>query len=150
VNPAGATTGVKRRTSALIVSLLNLGELATNETLKRGRAKFGEPILLNLGGRGVRSIDSNFQSNYLIVAGPVNEASNPPRSPSDFRLFTWSGNPAETPTERTTQFPNGYSPEGALVSASPLTSESVVQFVSDDSGSCWKSFTTSLGEAVAQ
>jgi hypothetical protein len=150
VNGSGATTALNQRTNALIVPLLNPAELIVgSSTARTGRAKFGTPGTLHLGGRGIRSIDSSFPTHYLIVAGPVNETSNPPRAPLDFRLFTWSGDFIDAPVPRATRFPNGYRPEGAVLPLAPIAEETIVQFVSDDSGRCWKSFTTRVG-AVAQ
>lgn len=67
--------------SALVVRLLNPAELVTG-----GTARFGPPILLNLGGLGIRSL-TRWQDSYLIVAG----------SPADggvSRLYEWSGPPS--------------------------------------------------------
>ncbi|MBC8094872.1 MAG: DUF3616 domain-containing protein [Akkermansiaceae bacterium] len=148
VNGSGPTTAWHQRTNALIVSLLNPAELAAgNFTSGRGRAKFGVPVTLNLGRRGIRSLDSSFPNQYLIVAGPVNETSNPPRAPLDFRLFTWTGDFTNQPVARVTRFPHGYEPEGAVLPPSLLSEDAVVQFVSDDSTTCWNSFTTRVGAA---
>lgn len=57
---------------------------------------FGAPIELNLGGRGIRSIDK-IGSQYLIVAGPAGGASDD--VPADFRLYRWSGQAADAPVE---------------------------------------------------
>jgi hypothetical protein len=54
---------------------------------------------LNLGGRGIRSIEG-IGTNFLIVAGPPGAGSYLP-PPGNFRLFTWSGRPEEVPQERT-------------------------------------------------
>lgn len=57
-----------------------------------------EAIELNLGGRGIRSIDRALDgSGYLILAGPSGSASA--AVTHDFRLFTWSGDPATAPIE---------------------------------------------------
>lgn len=57
-----------------------------------------EAIELNLGGRGIRSIDRALDgSGYLILAGPSGSASA--AVTHDFRLFTWSGDPAIAPIE---------------------------------------------------
>ena len=45
---------------------------------------FGKPILLNLGGRGIRSIEySDSDGSYLIIAGPVADKKS-------FQLWRWS------------------------------------------------------------
>ena len=58
---------------------------------------FGAPIELNLGGRGIRSIEkSSGGTDYLILAGPAGSAST--EVTNDFRLFRWDGvstNPVE-------------------------------------------------------
>ncbi len=58
---------------------------------------FGAPIELNLGGRGIRSIEKAADGNgYLILAGPAGSASA--EATNDFRLFRWDGvstNPTE-------------------------------------------------------
>jgi hypothetical protein len=64
---------------ALIVPLQNPAELIAGKT-----ARFGTPIELDLGRRGIRSIEQ-FGGGYLIVAGPTADAGT-------FALFKWSGN----------------------------------------------------------
>lgn len=70
---------------ALLIPLLNPAELVAGG----GPARFGSAIRLDLGGRGVRSID-RVGSSYLIVAGP-------PADEGSFALFRWSGQPTEVP-----------------------------------------------------
>ncbi len=59
---------------------------------EKGEApNFLSPILLDLGGRAVRSIEwLPFRKAYAISAGPSGPDGN-------FALFLWSGNPAEAP-----------------------------------------------------
>lgn len=148
VNGSGKTTSSSQRTNALIVPLLNIADLVTNSPVAGpGKARFGAPFTLRLGTRGIRSMDSSWPGNFLITAGPPGDTSSPPAGPLNFRLFTWTGNPADTPIERFTDFPDGYSPEGAIPPSSPILSNSVIQFVSDDSTACWKSFTALAGVA---
>ena len=64
---------------ALIIRLQNPVELIVGKT-----ARFGTPIELDLGGRGIRSIEQ-FGGGYLIAAGPTANAGS-------FALFKWSGN----------------------------------------------------------
>lgn len=62
----------------------------TVASLFTGAPVFGIPIELNLGGRGIRSIEKAADgSGYLIVAGPAGSASA--AVTHDFRLFTWNG-----------------------------------------------------------
>jgi hypothetical protein len=148
VNGSGATTAIAQRTNALVIPLLNIAGLVKNNPVPGpGAAQFGSPFTLNLGRRGIRSIDSGYPGHYLITAGPTDDTSSPPVAPLNFRLFTWTGNPSDPPIERLTDIPDGYSPEGAVLPATPISSNTIVQFVSDDSTACWRSFTTYAGEA---
>ena len=74
------------RPHALLVPLLNLPDLINSRT---ARAKFDPPILLDLGGRGIRSIEA-FTNLVLIVAGPA-------ANEGDFRLFVWDGDSSHPP-----------------------------------------------------
>jgi hypothetical protein len=54
-------------------------------------AVFGTPILLDLGGRGVRSLE-RVGDRYLIVAGPIDDG-------DDFRIYGWAGPQTTVVTE---------------------------------------------------
>jgi hypothetical protein len=78
----------------LIVPLQNYAALMAGTTTQ---ATFGAPIELELGGRGIRSIDKGTDGNYLIVAGPAGAAvADVDRN---FALFAWNGNPNSAPVE---------------------------------------------------
>jgi hypothetical protein len=64
---------------ALLVPLRNPGEVITGAA-----ARFGQPVILDLGGQGVRSL-SWWRGRYLIMAGHF-DSGGPPS-----RLFTWTG-----------------------------------------------------------
>jgi hypothetical protein len=97
----------------------------------------------------VRSIDCSYPGQYLITAGPADDTSNPPAAPLDFRLFRWSGNPANAPVERAATFASGYGPEGCILPASPIVGSTVAQFINDDGGNtCWRSTTVTVGPAA--
>lgn len=108
------------RTRALIVPLTNLAALVSANP-SAGPAAFGAPIQLDLGGRGIRSLDCN-ASECLIIAGPA--------SAGDFRLYTWDGNADSTPLERSASLA-GLNPEGIVEIPAVLTAASSVQIVSD-------------------
>lgn len=56
----------------------------------RERPRFGDPFLLDLGGRGVRSIEySAARAAYVIAAGPVADPADGDRRAFD--LFGWTG-----------------------------------------------------------
>lgn len=70
---------------AVLIPLLNPAALIEG----KGPARFGAVIRLDLGGRGLRSIE-RVGSGYLIAAGP-------PADEGSFALFRWSGKPADKP-----------------------------------------------------
>ena len=69
---------------ALLVTLLNPLAVIAGKP-----AQFGDPIELDLGGYGIRSIELRTKDEYLIVAGPYHENDATPREES--RLYLWSG-----------------------------------------------------------
>jgi hypothetical protein len=83
---------------ALVVPLLNLPDLV--DPARGGPARFGAPILLDLGGRGVRSL-SWWRGDYLLIAG--HHASG-----GRSALYRWDGRgPAHALLDL-----DGYNPEG--------------------------------------
>lgn len=116
------------RVTALIVPVTNFTTLATRGG-GPGGARFAAPIELNLGGRGIRSIEGN-SGGYLIVAGPPGPATN--MAPQDFRLFTWTGYATNTPVEQDTDL-TGFNPEGIIaLPAAPWKPTSQAQILSDN------------------
>ncbi len=96
----------------------------------RSKARFGEPMLLDLGNRGIRSID-RADDGHLIVAGPWGQV--PAGSAgSDFALFAWSGKPGDRP-RRWTNAPIGTLGPEALV---PIPGTTSVRLISDDGDRC--------------
>jgi hypothetical protein len=85
------------RGQAILVPLMNpLG------VMKNERGRFGERVLLDLAGLGVRSL-SWWRGRYIIVAGPVDQG-----APS--RLYTWDGAAAPKPVSGIDL--TGFNPEG--------------------------------------
>ncbi|MNR01234.1 hypothetical protein D3C85_1170320 [compost metagenome] len=85
---------------ALLVPLTNPAAVISGS-----QAKFDRPILVDLNGRGVRSIDK-VGSEYMIVGGPVADT-------GAFATFRWSGDPAKPP-KMMLELPAGYFPEALL------------------------------------
>ncbi len=104
------------RDRALLVPLTNPGQIINGYP-----AKFGEPILLDLGGRGIRDI-ARWNDTYIIIGGAFDGHRNS-------RLFEWSGGDAEPAQVAGLHF-KGFNPEGLIVY--PDTGLSAVQIVSDD------------------
>ena len=102
---------------ALLIPLENPGEVIAGQ-----RARFGPPIELDLGQRGIRSIERVGES-YLIAAGP-------PADSGSFALFRWSGRPGDAASPLTGIKLDDLRPEALF--AIPHTSQ--VQLLSDDGG----------------
>ena len=116
------------RATALVVVVTNFTKLAISRA-GPGTARFGAPIELDLGGRGIRSIEGN-SSGYVIIAGPPGVATGIP--PSDFRLYTWTGNATNAPQERDADL-SGFNPEGIVqLPTGNWTSNSLVEILSDN------------------
>ena len=116
------------RTYALIVPVLNFAALAASTNAPAGSAVFGTPIELDLYGRGIRSIEGT-GTNFLISAGNPGDTKN--NYPLDFKLYTWTGNPADQPQQRAADM-SGTQPEGLVeLPAFPWTTNSQVQVISD-------------------
>jgi methionine-rich copper-binding protein CopC len=80
-------TGTTGHDDAVIVEL-NLGDGGS-----LAGATLGEAYELNLGGRGIRSIEKSATgADYLILAGPAGGTSD--EVTHDFRLFRWDGSNA--------------------------------------------------------
>ncbi|MHC4395536.1 MAG: DUF3616 domain-containing protein [Planctomycetota bacterium] len=76
--PADDTASTNK---ALVVSLNNPRQVIE----KSKEPLFGDPLLWDLGGLGIRSMEySHFHKAYFIIAGPHNET-------PDFALYRWSG-----------------------------------------------------------
>lgn len=104
---------------SIVVPLLN-----PQQVIGGARARFGAPSELELGGRGIRSIDySEKRRGYLIVAGPTDDDGS-------FALYAWSGEGDQVERVRNVDFA-GLKPEAML--AYPSEAEAV-DFLSDDGG----------------
>jgi hypothetical protein len=86
---------------ALIVPLLNPAEVTSGKP-----ARLGSPILLDLGGRGIRDI-VRWRDRYVILAGAHDGAENT-------RLFEWDGTSAQPRELGDNKFPN-FNPEAIIV-----------------------------------
>ena len=102
---------------ALVIPLLNPGEVINGV-----RARFGTPIELDLGQRGIRSIE-RVASSYLIVAGP-------PADSGSFALYRWSGQAADAATQVADTDLKELRPEALFA----IPGSSHVQLLSDDGG----------------
>jgi hypothetical protein len=76
--------GPLRDGRALLLPLANPAQVLSGQP-----ADFGAALRLDLGGRGVRSLE-RIGTGYLIVAGPVADQ-------GDFLLYRWSGLATDTP-----------------------------------------------------
>lgn len=92
--------------SALILPLKNPKDLIKK---KKTKAQFGKPILLDLGGLGIRSIEYwKSQNRYIIIAGSYDGGNT-------FAMYEWSGIPEEKPLELdVVGMPESFRPESVL------------------------------------
>ena len=102
---------------ALIIPLDN-----PDQVISGHRAHFGEPFELNLGQRGIRSIE-RLGTGYLIVAGPTGDKGS-------FTLFRWSGVRGDAPSQISAVELKDLRPEALLA----IPGGNRVQLLSDDGG----------------
>jgi len=102
---------------ALVVPLENPAEVVAGK-----RARLGAPIVLDLDGRGIRSIEL-VGTAYVIVAGPTAHRGR-------FALYRWSGAAADAPVLEADVDLGDLRPEALF--AVPATPR--VQLLSDDGG----------------
>lgn len=123
------------RTRALIAPVTNLSDLITGAATT---ATLAAPIELDLGGRGIRSIERNASGEYLIVAGPADSATGVP--PKDFRLYRWTGQPTDAPTlleADLTALNAGGSFEAIVSLPNDLTAGGTLQLLVDNGDTDW-------------
>ncbi len=93
-NPDGALLAFRGplvNGDALLLPVTNYQTIVSNNPVPNSAA-FGTPILLDLQGHSIRSIECN-DDGCLIVGGPF-------ATTNDFRLYTWTGNSADSPELR--------------------------------------------------
>jgi hypothetical protein len=101
---------------ALLAPLLN-----PNEVIAGQPARFDAPILLDLGGLGIRDM-ALFDGTYLIIAGSWHGG-------GPFRLYYWKG-PGTAPEPLIVKHLQDYQPEAIIIY--PQTGLREVQILSDD------------------
>ncbi|HEV2640802.1 MAG TPA: Ig-like domain-containing protein [Actinocrinis sp.] len=122
------------RDLALVIPVTDIAGLVTGSAPS---AAFGAPILMNLGGLGIRDIRKNADGQYLIIAG------TPDGSNSSFVLYSWDGNPADPPLATGTALPlepagdNQGSWETIVSVPDPLTAGNAVQLLEDNGDTAW-------------
>ena len=113
--PVDKSTG---RASALVVPLDNAALV-----IEKGEAPvFGEPLLWDLGGLGIRAMEfSPFQRAYFVVAGAFD--GNPV-----FALYRWSGKRQEAPEPAKQLIHSNFGPEALI----PFEGSEKLLLLSDD------------------
>jgi len=76
------------------------------ETVNGQPPRFGAPILLNLGGNGIRAMIRT-ADGFLIMSGSA-------LSGGEARLYTWNGRSDTPPVLRPIRFPSDTTPEGLI------------------------------------
>jgi len=119
---------VSNRTKALICPVRDF-ETWFNNGSPVGTPNYDTPIELNLGGRGVRSIEKNANGQYLIVAGSFDNIHNP-------ALYEWNGIATSAPILLSADL-TSLNPEGIISFPSPFYNGSTVELISDDGTQIW-------------
>jgi len=130
-------TDTTTRDKALIVPVENYQALLSGAATS---AQFGAAIELNLGGRGIRSIEKAADgSGYLIIAGPSGTASA--EVTHDFRLFTWNGDAATAPVELSNNLDALLKSTGgsfeSIVSLTSIKAGTQIQLLQDNGDTIW-------------
>jgi hypothetical protein len=113
--PVDQSTG---RTCALVVPLKN----PANVIEKGDTPVFGEPMLWNFAGLGIRSMEySTFHKTYFIVAGAFDGT-------PDFALYRWSGREDEQPEFLRRMTQSNFGPEALA----PFEQSELLLMLSDD------------------
>jgi hypothetical protein len=89
---------------ALIVPLENVEELTAGTATA---ARFGDPILLDLGGHSIREIRKNDADEYLILSATA----GPPSGATEQALWAWDGDPQVAPVRLATQVARDLEPD---------------------------------------
>jgi hypothetical protein len=117
---------------ALIVPVINILDLVDGVGVQTGRGQFGEPILLDLAGRSIRELRRNESGEYLISAGPPENATAGVND--TWALYTWAG--VGEPAVFNRELPDadhltGGSWETIAVMPNPLQAGGTVRMVTD-------------------
>lgn len=122
------------RDKALIVPITNAAAILGGNTAPM----FGTAIELNLGGRGIRSIEK-VGSEYLILAGPVGKPN--PNTANNFMLFKWDGSAANAPEAYDNNLDALVSDTGGsletIVGASATAQGTLIQLLEDNGDTVW-------------
>ena len=96
---------ISQRAKAIIVPLMN-----PDAVLEKNRTPiFGEPILLDLAGLGIRSMEySNFHKAYFIIAGTFDD------SPK-YVIYRWSGKKEKPPVLVRQLSQSDFNPEAMII-----------------------------------
>jgi Protein of unknown function (DUF3616) len=101
---------------ALVIPLLN-----PNEVVKGKTPRFGDALLLDLEGLGIRDM-AFFDGSYFIIAGPSH-------SGTGFQFYRWSGSGAE-PEKFSVKHLGDFHPEAIIIY--PQNGFHEIQILSDD------------------
>jgi hypothetical protein len=125
------------RDKALIVPIENYRQLLEGAATQ---PTFGSAVELDLGGRGIRSIEkAKDGSGYLIIAGPSGVAT--PEVTHDFRLYTWDGKSTSQPVELDNNLDALLKVTGgcfeSIVSLDSIKPGTLIQLLQDNGDTVW-------------
>ena len=119
----GFRNPLSARKEALLLPLRNPAAVID----QAAKPVFGDLIALDLGERGIRSIDF-VNSRFAIIAGPLGDK----KSGKGFALYTWSGKAADSPQRVKKIDFSGMHPEALFAAAG----KNEIYVLSDDGNQC--------------
>lgn len=116
------------RTKAVIAPVLNF-ETWFNEGSQTGDPTIGNPIELDLGGRGIRDIIRLSNGTYVISTG------DPADDDSRSAIFRWTGNPTDAPIQVPSDGDGTFNMEGVMqINQSGQLSLTKLEVINDGGG----------------
>lgn len=114
------------RVNALIAPIQNFETWFGNGTT--ATPVLGSPILLDLGGKGIREIVRLSQNSYVIAAGDYGD-----NSLITSAIYRWNGNPSDAPVALPEFNVTAFNPEGLLpVYVSGVMSDNQLEIINDN------------------
>lgn len=134
------TIDIGGRRHALLVPITNVLQLVDGIPAQQsGLARFGAPIFLDLAGRSIRELRRNDVGEYLIIAGPPDNATI--GANDSWALYAWDGDASHAPTLNQLLPDANYLTGGAWEAIasvpSPLIPGATTRLVTDSGDTLW-------------
>ncbi len=119
------------RNKALVIPVTNFQSVVDAGS---GTMQFGTPVLMDLGGRAIRSMATTPTGKILILAGQVGDSSS---LSTPFQFYSWNGNATSAPVAIPSSLANsaangGGSPEAIVDPPGELVAGVAIQVIEDN------------------